>query len=225
LNLTLIITSVIYKNFQEVILKKVLRSKLQSMHRLTRLLNNHRKIRAIGFDDAPFDKVRGVRVNIVGVVCSNTRFEGMLFDAATKDGNDATKAIMRMLKGSKFLPQLNIILIDGIAVGGFNIVNLEELYAAFNLPCVAVMRKIPDMDAIKKALRTFEDCEDRMKKIARAGRINQEGGFIFQVVGAEALTTARALGRLTDNGKVPEALRLAHLIGSAVMTGESGRRA
>ena len=29
----------------------------------------------------------------------------------------------------------------------------------------------------------------------------------------------------TDNGHVPEALRLAHFIGSAVMTGESSNRA
>ncbi|QRN94464.1 hypothetical protein JRI60_35800 [Archangium violaceum] len=36
---------------------------------------------------------------------------------------------------------------------------------------------------------------------------------------------ARALGRLTDKGQVPEALRLAHLIGSAMVRGERSRRA
>jgi len=34
-----------------------------------------------------------------------------------------------------------------------------------------------------------------------------------------------ALATLTDRGKVPEPLRLAHLIGAAVVTGQSGRRA
>jgi hypothetical protein len=34
-----------------------------------------------------------------------------------------------------------------------------------------------------------------------------------------------ALDRLTDCGKVPEALRLAHLIGAAVIKGESGSQA
>lgn len=35
----------------------------------------------------------------------------------------------------------------------------------------------------------------------------------------------RVLNRVTDTGKVPEALRLAHLIGSAVKTGQSSKRA
>jgi hypothetical protein len=37
--------------------------------------------------------------------------------------------------------------------------------------------------------------------------------------------TAAVLRRLTDCGNVPEALRLAHLIGAAVVKGESGRQA
>jgi hypothetical protein len=36
---------------------------------------------------------------------------------------------------------------------------------------------------------------------------------------------ADALTQLTDTGHVPECLRLAHLIGSAVKTGTSGQRA
>jgi len=36
---------------------------------------------------------------------------------------------------------------------------------------------------------------------------------------------ARCLGYLSDRGKVPEALRLAHLITAAVVTGKSGKRA
>jgi endonuclease V-like protein UPF0215 family len=48
---------------------------------------------------------------------------------------------------------------------------------------------------------------------------------VFQVAGAEPDEVARGLARLSDRGNVPEALRLAHLIGSAVRQGESGRRA
>lgn len=39
------------------------------------------------------------------------------------------------------------------------------------------------------------------------------------------VSIAGVLQRLTDCGKVPEALRLAHLITSAVMTGESSSSA
>ena len=192
---------------------------------LKRLLKHGRKIRVIGFDDAPFTDTKEISVKIVGVVCSNTRIEGMLFDQAAKDGDDATTVIIAMLRRSKFLTQLNILLLDGIAVGGFNIIDLKKLNSALNIPCVAVMRKPPDMPAIQRALRHFPDQKQRLEKIQRAGRIHQIGGFVFQVHGTSPVQTAEVLARLTDTGKVPEALRLAHLIGSAVMTGESGRRA
>jgi hypothetical protein len=61
--------------------------------------------------------------------------------------------------------------------------------------------------------------------LARAGPIHRRGSFVFQVQGAEPDAIAAALARLTDRGAVPEPLRLAHLIGAAVVTGESGRRA
>jgi endonuclease V-like protein UPF0215 family len=48
---------------------------------------------------------------------------------------------------------------------------------------------------------------------------------VFQVQGAGPDEAAEALARLTDRGAVPEPLRLAHLVGAAISTGESGRRA
>lgn len=179
----------------------------------------------IGFDDAPFAKEKKGPVGIVGVVCSNTRFEGMLYGHVSKDGFDATDVIIRMLKNSKFLAQLNLILLDGIAVGGFNIIDLEKLYHAFGLPCVAVMRKTPDFASIENALQHFADGNQRLQTIQSAGTVYQAGAFIFQVKGADHERIAHVLARLTDTGKVPEALRLAHLIGAAFIKGESGRRA
>ena len=55
--------------------------------------------------------------------------------------------------------------------------------------------------------------------------IHRHGPFVYQVHGAEPHEIAHALTRLTDTGNVPEALRLAHLIGGALACGESGRRA
>src|SRR2546423_1863388 len=49
--------------------------------------------------------------------------------------------------------------------------------------------------------------------------------LLLGVHGADPREIASALGRLTDTGNVPEALRLAHLIGGAFAYGESRRRA
>lgn len=184
-----------------------------------------RTLRAIGFDDAPF--TRGARgpVGVAGVVCAGTRFEGLVWGRVRQDGWDATEVLARLLVGGKFLPQLHLVLLDGIALGGFNVVDLPALAAALDRPCVAVMRRPPDLAAVAAAVGRLPRPSRRLARIARAGPVHQVGGFCFQVQGADPGATAAALTRLTDRGAVPEPLRLAHLVGTAVRTGQSGRRA
>ena len=186
------------------------------------MLRLDRTIKAIGFDDAPFSRASGNLVSIAGVVCGGTRFEGMVWGQVFPDGLDATDAVSKLLIGGKFLPQLHLVLLDGIAFGGFNIIDLPELASRLQIPCVAVMRRQPDLAAIEKALTHLPDLEYRLELLRRAGKIHAFEPFFFQVCGEQPEVIALVLQRLTDNGKVPEALRLAHLIGGAVMTGVSG---
>lgn len=181
--------------------------------------------RVIGFDDAPFARRAGSAVQLAGVVCAGTRFEGLVWGRVRRDGWNATHEVCRLLEGGKFLPQLHLVLLDGIAFGGFNVVDLPELAARLGKPCVAVMRRPPDLDAVERALRRLPRADARWARLRGAGDIHQRGGFTFQVQGAEPSFVADALALVTDKGRVPEALRLAHLIGSAVITGESSQRA
>ncbi|MBD1844683.1 DUF99 family protein [Cyanobacteria bacterium FACHB-63] len=192
---------------------------------LEALLEQRRLIRAIGFDDAPFIRKSGEPVSIAGVVCAGTRFEGMLWGQIEPDGWNATETIANILLNSKFLPQAHIVLLDGISLGGFNVVDLPALSGEIDRPCVSVMRRYPKLEKVEYALRRLPEPERRLELIARAGEIYQSPPFVFQVQGAAPDTTARVLARLTDRGHVPEALRLAHLIASAVINGESGRQA
>ncbi len=81
------------------------------------------------------------------------------------------------------------------------------------------------MEAIRRVVDRLPDAAARWAKIERAGPVRQLRGFTFQVHGADPDDVAAALVSLTDRGKVPEPLRLAHLIGSAVMRGQSSNRA
>jgi len=195
------------------------------MDKLLTKLTRKKHIRVIGIDDAPFKKGRDTHVNISAIVCANTRFEGMLWGQVTQDGDDATDTILQLVRGSKFYAQLDVVLIDGIAVGGFNIIKLKTLAENLMLPCVAVMRKHPDLNAVNNALKTFADVDRRKQDLSEAGDIHQHQEFFFQVAGSKHTTIGKVLEVLTDTGNVPEALRLAHLIGSAVKTGESSKRA
>lgn len=184
-----------------------------------------RTLRAVGFDDAPFGRRPGSPVRLCGVICAGTRFEGLVVGRVRRDGWDATDAVARLLLGGKFLPQLHLVLLDGIAFGGFNVVDLEGLAARLGRPCAAVMRRPPDLGAVRRALARLPRPGRRLALLERAGPVHSFPPFHFQVRGAEPGPVAEALARLTDRGHVPEALRLAHLVGSALARGESGRRA
>jgi len=184
-----------------------------------------RIVRAVGFDDAPFRRGARGEVGLAGVVCAGTRFEGLVWGRVRQDGWNATEVLVRLLAGGKFLPQLHLVLLDGIAFGGFNVVDLPRLAAELGRPCLAVMRRPPDMAKIEIALGHLPRSGARLELLRRAGPVHRLGGFVFQVQGATPELAAAALARVTDRGAVPEPLRLAHLVGAAVRGGESGRRA
>ena len=193
---------------------------------LEKLLSCGRKIRAIGFDDAHYaDKTRGVEVNVAGIVCSDTRFEGMLWGTIEKDGFDSTEKLTQLLISSKFAAQVQVIVTDGITFGGCNVVDLKQLQESTGVPVIAVMRRHPDLVAFRHVVDQLDDPQRRWQAVTAAGEIYQVLDHVFQVVGLEPLIAARVLKRLTDQGKIPEPIRLAHLIGSAVKLGTSGKRA
>ncbi len=149
----------------------------------------------------------------------------MLWGNTRRDGWRATEAVSAMLEGSKYLPQIHLVLLDGIAVGGLNIIDLPRLAERLQRPCIAVMRKAPDLAAMERAIRRLPYPARRLERLRRAGPIHRHPPFVFQVHGADPGAAHDALLRLTDRGHVPEALRLAHLIGSAVKDGQSRGRA
>ena len=110
--------------------------------KIDQLIQTRRNIRVIGIDDAHYaDKSLGSKVNLAAVVCSSTRFEGMLWGEISKDGMDSTERIAQLVEQSKFHAQLHLVLLDGITFGGANVVDLDELNKQLRLPVVAVMRR------------------------------------------------------------------------------------
>jgi len=180
--------------------------------------------RVIGFDDAP-SRNGDEFVQVAGAVCADTRFEGMVWGKTVRDGFGATDLLSGLLLGGKYHRQLHAVLIDGIAFGGLAVVDLAELHKRLELPCLTVMRRLPDMVAMERAIRYLPEPDRRLEIIARAGEIHERPPFYYQVAGLEPDDAHRLLLRVTDTGHVPEPLRLAHLIGSAVIDGESRGRA
>lgn len=191
---------------------------------LGQILDTGRVPKVLGFDDGPWDAATD-RVPVCGVVCAGTRFDGMVWGSTGSAGEEVTPALVTLLAASKFAGQVQVVLTDGITMGGLGLVDLPGLARALAVPAIAVMRRPPDRDRFAASLRRYDDFEARWALVDGAGPVHERSGFVFQCAGVEVETAARLLAAVTDTGKVPEPLRLAHLVASAVATGQSGRRA
>ncbi|AGP36124.1 hypothetical protein BE04_19860 [Sorangium cellulosum] len=180
----------------------------------------------IGVDDAPFARDHRGDVPVVGAVFAGLRLEGVLSTRARRDGRNATPAIAAMVRGSRFYAQAQVVLLQGIAVAGFNVVDIAALRDALALPVVVVARRLPNLDAIRDALLSrVRGGRRKWALIERAGPMEPVGGVYVQRAGLSLEDTAALLARLSVHGNLPEPLRAAHLIAGGLTTGESRGRA
>lgn len=179
----------------------------------------------IGFDDAPFARDHRGKVKIVGAVFADRRMDGVLIGEIDKDGADAAVQLAALLQPSKFFQHVRLIMLQGITMGGFNVVDVIDLHRRLELPILVVARRAPDMAAIRSALqRHVPGGLAKWARIEAAGAMEPAGDLFVQRVG---LTREQALDTLTHwsiHSRIPEPLRCAHLIAGALATGQSRNR-
>lgn len=184
-----------------------------------------KEIRVIGIDDAPHKfKAKG-NVLIVGTIFRGGSFlDGILSTKASIDGNNATKKLIAMINKSKFKPQLRCIFLDGIAVGGFNIIDIKELNKKTKLPVVVIIRKKPDIENIKRILVKLNK-KSKIRLLEKAGHVVPAGKIYIQLAGLSIGKAKEILKIACTRSNIPEALRLSHIIASGIVDGESRGRA
>ena len=184
-----------------------------------------KEIRVIGIDDSPFNKFKDKKVLIVGVVMrGGSWIDGILSTKVDVDGNDSTIKLAEMINKCKFKPQLQCIFLDGIAVGGFNVIDVKELNKKTKLPVVVIIRKQPDIPKIKITLKKINQ-KQKIKLIQKAGNVVQVNNIFAQLTGIDLEDAKKILKVVCTRSLIPEPLRLAHLIASGIAFGESRGRA
>lgn len=223
--------------------------------------------RILGFDDTPFQsrpRAPGTPVNSVGIVTTSDRFEGMLYvNNITLDGFDAQQQIREAVLSSKFHEQVHAVMLDGVTMGGFNVIDIQYLSNEIQRPVIAVMRRQPNLDKFLDAVGKLPFSDKRTCRVQAAGPVHCIRHWVFQFrcpstslnggegdgegdgddnrVGdgcqieqiiQEEETSAEDVAKLLDKctpakstQKIPECLRIAHLVGSAIKTGQSSSSA
>jgi endonuclease V-like protein UPF0215 family len=184
-----------------------------------------KQIRLLGIDDSPFtftDKY----ATIIGVVMRGGNYlECVLKNQVSIDGDDATFVCKDMINSTRHRKQLKAMLIDGIALGGFNIVDIDEINDSTKLPVITVTRDKPDFKKIKDALKkNFIDWEKRLTLI-KNGKIHEvktsHNPIYIKCSGIDIEEAKEIIKISTIRGVIPEPIRVAHIIASGIIRGES----
>ena len=183
------------------------------------------EIRILGIDDSPFDKVKKGDNLVIGVLFRGGNFmDGIMTTKIKVDGDDSTDKIIRMVKNSKFKSQIRCIVLNGIAMGGFNVVDIHKLNKKTKIPVIVVIRDYPDFKKIFSALKKIKK-ESRIKLIKKAGDVIKAGKIYVQLAGL-SLEQARQILKIScTHSYIPEPLRVAHLMAAGIAMGESKGRA
>jgi len=158
------------------------------------------------------------------VVRRDGQLDGLLTTTVRRDGWNATDRLIRLLSHSRFRAQLHAVMLDGIALGGLNVVDLPRLAAALELPVITVVRRRPNWARFRAALERLPRPERRWAVVQRAGALHAAGPVFFQCAGVEPRHARALVTGTAVHGHLPEPIRLAHLIAGGVVSGESQGR-
>lgn len=188
-------------------------------------MSTKRLSHVVAFDDCPFTPRQRGDVPIVGAVYSGLRLEGVLVGRVRRDGADATRRLLALIADSKFGVQLQLILLQGIALAGFNVIDVHALREHSGLPVMVVARRPPRMQRIRDALlKNVPGGRRKWRLIERLGPMQPVGKVYVQALGLSLAQASDVIARLAVHGNVPEPLRTAHLIAGALATGQSRGR-
>ncbi|MEK6968122.1 MAG: DUF99 family protein [Nanoarchaeota archaeon] len=180
-----------------------------------------KEIRLLGIDDGPFNRGKDKTVIIIGAFFRGGSFlDGVVSTRAKIDGIDATKKITAMINKSKFKKQIQCILLNGIAVGGFNVIDISKLREETGIPVIVIVRRKPDINKIIATLRKIGKTKE-INAVKIAGKSLKINNLYIQLSGISLDKAQQILKIGTAHAIVPEALRVAHLIAGGVVRGES----
>jgi uncharacterized protein len=140
--------------------------------------------------------------------------DGMAYGAATIEGDDATNSIISMHR-SLARDDINCIMLDGLVISMYNIIDGEQLARETGLPVIAITfedSKGLD-DSIKHHFDDWQDKLERYQKLGRRERVTLNTGktLFIRCWGVSQRKAIAILNSFTLQGSLPEPIRVAKL--------------
>jgi endonuclease V-like protein UPF0215 family len=177
---------------------------------------------SMGIDDARFDLKRGSSTTwLIAVICQGLRLIEVIKTDIIIDGIDSTEKLIDLIRlRSK---HVQFILTDTITFGGFNLMDMERVYTEVQKPIIAITEREVDLLSVKQAIikRFPHNYQEKLFLLDKAGplyeiNINTAGGpttIYFHSKGINYDEVKELLEKVTIDSKLPEPIRMAHLIG------------
>ncbi len=161
--------------------------------------------RVVGVDDAPFVRGRDRYTCLVFTVMKGSVVEGFLSGEIEVDGRDALGVIADKVGE---VSGVTSIMLSGSVFGGTNYVDPDELYERTGIPVIVVSEKKPK----ESFYRLFPHSRHRLHPLETS-----KGTLYVYSSGLE--NPLPVIERYQLSSKLPEPLRLSHLVGRVVRCG------
>jgi endonuclease V-like protein UPF0215 family len=182
------------------------------------------EIRILGVDDARFERSRDEWTRLVGLVFRGADWiEGCIQTPIRVDGDDVTKRLADMVRESSHYGQLRVIMTRDTIFGGINVLDLPRLVEVSQLPVIAVSDSKPDMKQVKNAFQKIDPngWRKRFARLSDAGPIKEvesrpgRAPVYLQWEGISFDQAVELVQKVATRSRIPEPLRVAHLIASS----------
>jgi endonuclease V-like protein UPF0215 family len=147
--------------------------------------------------------------------------DGMVFGDVTIEGNDSTQNILSMYRSLK-RDDINCIMLDGLIISMYNIIDGEELRENTNVPVIAITFK--DSEGLEGTIQHHFSNDSNLKleqyrKLGQRDKILLKTGKILFVRswGISSNEASTIINYFTLQGSIPEPIRIAKLAARACM--------
>ncbi|HJS68959.1 MAG TPA: DUF99 family protein [Nitrososphaera sp.] len=178
-----------------------------------RVHSEKKGIRVLGIAES--FKKSGKKSTLAGVVMRRDLIiDGMAFGSATIEGDDATDSIISMHR-SLARDDINCILLDGLVISMYNIVDGERVAAETGLPVLAIT--FEDSKGLEGSIkRHFEDWQYKLEQYQGLGKrekitLKTGKNLFIRYWGLSQKRALATLNSFTLQGSVPEPIRVAKL--------------